>query len=66
MGYGRFLLMEFEIEDFKDFKTNDISCDECHTPLGTTTGNPMEGYLCAYCTNEIELLYKELHPEEYK
>ncbi len=58
--------MEFDVEDFKDFKPNDIACDECGTYIGTTSGSSMEGFLCKDCTYEIEELYKELHPELYE
>ena len=60
--------MNFEdyLDDFKDYKMGSITCDECMTSIGSTTGDPMEGHLCDDCFNELEEYYKSKHPEEYE
>jgi len=56
---------EIEVEDFKDFKPNDVCCDNCSKIMGTSSEQIISSFLCESCTNGLEELYKEKHPEEY-
>ena len=52
-------------EDFKDFKNNEIYCENCSEFVGCLSENPIGVGLCKSCTYAIEEQYKKLHPEEY-
>lgn len=54
-----------DIEDFKDFKNNNIYCDNCGEFMGCYSEEVIAVGLCKSCVYGIEELYKEKHPEEY-
>ena len=59
-------IMDYDEQIFRDFKHNEMACDECGVRMGNNSETGMMGFICPECFDDLEIQHKEKHPEEYE